>query len=78
MQIPDIFLNISAILLLVEMTCGILGFIFKDWIKAQATSGFQAFIVHYRYSRRSIVHRLLGLFIVLYPVLWIRIRMDLL
>jgi hypothetical protein len=60
------------------MTCGILGFIFKDWIKAQATSGFQAFIVHYRYSRRSIVHRLLGLFIVLYPVLWIRIRMDLL
>ena len=37
-----------AILLLLEMTCGILGFIFKDWIKSQATSGFQAFIVHYR------------------------------
>ena len=30
------------------MTAGILGFIFKDWIKGQATSGFQAFIVHYR------------------------------
>ena len=30
-----------AILLLLEMTCGILGFIFKDWIKAQATEGFQ-------------------------------------
>ena len=37
-----------AILLLLEMTAGILGFIFKDWIKDQATSGFQAFIVHYR------------------------------
>ena len=37
-----------AILLLLEMTCGILGFIFKDWIKSQATSGFKAFIVHYR------------------------------
>ena len=37
-----------AILLLLEMTCGILGFIFKDWIKSQATTGFQAFIVHYR------------------------------
>ncbi|XP_045117480.1 tetraspanin-5-like isoform X2 [Portunus trituberculatus] len=37
-----------AILLLLEMTAGILGFIFKDWIKSQATSGFQAFIVHYR------------------------------
>jgi len=37
-----------AILLLLEMTAGILGFIFKDWIKEQATSGFQAFIVHYR------------------------------
>jgi hypothetical protein len=47
------------------MTCGILGFIFKDWIKAQATSGFQAFIVHYRYSSRSIVLRRPGLFIVL-------------
>lgn len=30
------------------MTAGILGFIFKEWIKDQATSGFQAFIVHYR------------------------------
>eukprot|EP00094_Tigriopus_californicus_P009619 TCALIF_09274-PA protein Name:"Similar to Tspan5 Tetraspanin-5 (Rattus norvegicus)" AED:0.22 eAED:0.22 QI:0/0.71/0.62/0.87/0.57/0.75/8/337/269 len=37
-----------AILLLLEMTAGILGFIFKDWIKDQATNGFQAFIVHYR------------------------------
>jgi len=37
-----------AILLLLELTAGILGFIFKDWIKAQATSGFKAFIVHYR------------------------------
>ncbi|CAB3380206.1 Hypothetical predicted protein [Cloeon dipterum] len=37
-----------AIILLLEMTAGILGFIFKDWIKAQATGGFQAFIVHYR------------------------------
>jgi len=37
-----------AILLLFEMTCGILGFIFKDWIKSQATSGFKAFIIHYR------------------------------
>jgi len=37
-----------AILLLLELTTGILGFIFKDWIKQQATGGFQAFIVHYR------------------------------
>ncbi len=56
-----------AILLLLEMTAGIMGFIFKNWvrmrlrchvqesdrricfqIKDQATSGFQAFIVHYR------------------------------
>ncbi|XP_015916768.1 tetraspanin-5 isoform X2 [Parasteatoda tepidariorum] len=37
-----------AILLLLEMTAGTLGFIFKDWIKNQATNGFQAFIVHYR------------------------------
>jgi tetraspanin-5 len=37
-----------AILLLLEMTAGILGFIFKDWIKDQATNGFQTFIVHYR------------------------------
>ena len=37
-----------AILLLLEMTCGILGFIFKDWIKGQASGGFRAFIVHYR------------------------------
>ncbi|XP_023213225.1 tetraspanin-17-like, partial [Centruroides sculpturatus] len=37
-----------AILLLLEMTAGILGFIFKDWIKSQATGGFQAFIIHYR------------------------------
>ncbi|XP_023715698.1 tetraspanin-5 isoform X3 [Cryptotermes secundus] len=37
-----------AILLLLEMTAGILGFIFKDWIKNQATGGFQAFIIHYR------------------------------
>ncbi|KAJ9586217.1 hypothetical protein L9F63_020126, partial [Diploptera punctata] len=37
-----------AILLLLEMTTGIMGFIFKDWIKNQATEGFQAFIIHYR------------------------------
>ncbi|XP_068081467.1 tetraspanin-5 isoform X1 [Anabrus simplex] len=37
-----------AILLLLEMTAGILGFICKDSIKKQATDGFQAFIVHYR------------------------------
>ena len=37
-----------AILLLLEMFCGILGFIFKDWIKEQASKGFEAFIVHYR------------------------------
>ncbi|XP_048512763.1 tetraspanin-5 isoform X2 [Athalia rosae] len=37
-----------ALLLLSEMTAGILGFIFKDWIKSQATGGFQAFIIHYR------------------------------
>ncbi|CAH0399117.1 unnamed protein product [Chilo suppressalis] len=30
------------------MTTGILFFIFKDWIKQQATSGFQTFITHYR------------------------------
>ncbi|XP_026278310.1 tetraspanin-5 isoform X2 [Frankliniella occidentalis] len=39
---------ILALLLLAEMTVGTLGFVFKDWIKAQATGGFQAFIVHYR------------------------------
>lgn len=37
-----------AILLLLEMTVGVLGFIFKDSIKTQATRGFQAFIIHYR------------------------------
>ncbi|KAJ8965883.1 hypothetical protein NQ314_003863 [Rhamnusium bicolor] len=37
-----------SVLLLFEMTAGILGFIFKDWIKAQATIGFQTFIIHYR------------------------------
>ncbi|XP_021930453.1 tetraspanin-5 isoform X2 [Zootermopsis nevadensis] len=37
-----------GILLLLEMTTTILGFIFKDWIKNQATGGFQAFIIHYR------------------------------
>ncbi|KYQ57933.1 Tetraspanin-5 [Trachymyrmex zeteki] len=37
-----------ALLLLMEMTVGVLGFIFKDWIKSQATGGFQAFIIHYR------------------------------
>ncbi|XP_024944879.1 tetraspanin-5 isoform X6 [Cephus cinctus] len=37
-----------ALLLLFEMTAGVLGFIFKDWIKSQATGGFQAFIIHYR------------------------------
>ncbi|XP_011267364.1 tetraspanin-5 isoform X2 [Camponotus floridanus] len=37
-----------ALLLLMEMGAGVLGFIFKDWIKSQATGGFQAFIIHYR------------------------------
>ncbi|XP_066147328.1 tetraspanin-5 isoform X1 [Euwallacea fornicatus] len=37
-----------SVLLLFEMTAGILGFIFKDWIKSQATIGFQTFIIHYR------------------------------
>ncbi|CAG4982519.1 unnamed protein product [Parnassius apollo] len=37
-----------ALLLLAEMTTGILFFVFKDWIKQQATSGFQSFIAHYR------------------------------
>ncbi|CAH2040383.1 tetraspanin-5 isoform X1 [Papilio machaon] len=37
-----------ALLLLAEMTTGILFFVFKDWIKQQATSGFQSFITHYR------------------------------
>ncbi|XP_060526364.1 tetraspanin-5 isoform X3 [Cylas formicarius] len=37
-----------SVLLLFEMTAGILGFIFKDWLKAQATIGFQTFIIHYR------------------------------
>ncbi|CAG9133506.1 hypothetical protein JYU34_004497 [Plutella xylostella] len=37
-----------ALLLLAEMTVGILGFVFKDWIKTQATTGFQGFITHYR------------------------------
>ncbi|XP_045483275.1 tetraspanin-5 isoform X2 [Harmonia axyridis] len=39
---------ILSILLLFEMSAGILGFIFKDWIKSQASTGFQTFIVHYR------------------------------
>ncbi|XP_076260649.1 tetraspanin 26A isoform X2 [Rhynchophorus ferrugineus] len=37
-----------SVLLLFEMTAGILGFVFKDWIKAQAAIGFQTFIIHYR------------------------------
>ncbi|XP_033324507.1 tetraspanin 26A isoform X5 [Megalopta genalis] len=37
-----------ALLLLMEMAAGVLGFIFKDWIKSQAAGGFQAFIIHYR------------------------------
>ncbi|KAF5306751.1 hypothetical protein FQA39_LY01509 [Lamprigera yunnana] len=37
-----------SILLLLEMTVGILGFVFKDWIKSQATAGLQTFIIHYR------------------------------
>ncbi|XP_073991519.1 tetraspanin 26A isoform X4 [Rhodnius prolixus] len=37
-----------GIILLLELTAGIMGFIFKDWIKMQATGGFQAFIIHYR------------------------------
>ncbi|XP_051171337.1 tetraspanin-5 isoform X1 [Leptopilina boulardi] len=42
------YANFLALLLLLEMTAGFLGFIFKDWIKSQATGGFQAFIIHYR------------------------------
>jgi len=37
-----------TLLLLLEIAVGVLGFVFKDWIKAQATGGFQAFITHYR------------------------------
>ncbi|CAH0723847.1 unnamed protein product, partial [Brenthis ino] len=37
-----------ALLLLAEMTAGILFFVFKDWIKQQATTGFQSFITNYR------------------------------
>ncbi|KAG1656806.1 Tetraspanin-5 [Nymphon striatum] len=37
-----------AIILLLEMTAGILGFIFKDMIKAQAAQLFRTFIVSYR------------------------------
>lgn len=37
-----------GIILALELTAGVLGFIFKDWIKLQATGGFQAFIIHYR------------------------------
>nr|ACO15231.1 Tetraspanin-5 [Caligus clemensi] len=37
-----------ALILLLEMTAGILGFVFKDWIKEQASSGFRTVIVHYR------------------------------
>lgn len=43
------FYSISlALLLLLEMTAGVLCFIFKDWFKQQATNGFRAFIIHYR------------------------------
>ncbi|XP_076288877.1 tetraspanin 26A isoform X2 [Lasioglossum baleicum] len=35
-----------ALLLLMEMAVGVLGFIFKDWL--QAAGGFQGFIIHYR------------------------------
>ncbi|XP_050666981.1 tetraspanin-5 isoform X3 [Leptidea sinapis] len=37
-----------ALLLLAEMTAGVLFFVFKDWIKQQGTTGFQTFITHYR------------------------------
>ncbi|CAG0921837.1 unnamed protein product [Notodromas monacha] len=37
-----------GVLLLVETTVAVLGFMFKSWIKTQATDGLQAFIVHYR------------------------------
>lgn len=43
-----VYALILSILLLFEMSAGILGFIFKDWIKSQASTGFQTFIVHYR------------------------------
>ncbi|XP_054268744.1 tetraspanin-5-like isoform X4 [Macrosteles quadrilineatus] len=37
-----------AVILLLEITAVFMLFIFRDWIKLQATSGFQAFIIHYR------------------------------
>ncbi|KAG6462719.1 hypothetical protein O3G_MSEX013434 [Manduca sexta] len=37
-----------ALLLLAEMTTGILFFVFKDWIKLHVTTGFQTYITHYR------------------------------
>ncbi|XP_065225160.1 tetraspanin-5 isoform X2 [Planococcus citri] len=37
-----------AVLLLFEITCGVLLAVFKDWIKAEAAQGFQTFIIRYR------------------------------
>ncbi|XP_019764774.1 tetraspanin-5-like isoform X1 [Dendroctonus ponderosae] len=37
-----------SVLLLFEVTAATLVFVFKDWIKSQATIGFQTFIIHYR------------------------------
>ncbi|XP_050056793.1 tetraspanin-5 isoform X4 [Aphis gossypii] len=37
-----------AVILILELTAGVLTFVFKDSIKSQATEGLQTFIVHYR------------------------------
>ncbi|XP_025404865.1 tetraspanin-5 isoform X4 [Sipha flava] len=37
-----------AVILVLELTAGVLTFVFKDSIKSQATEGLQTFIVHYR------------------------------
>ncbi|XP_046672077.1 tetraspanin-17-like [Homalodisca vitripennis] len=37
-----------AVILLLQITAVFMIFIFRDWIKLQATTGFQAFIIHYR------------------------------
>uniref|UniRef100_A0A8D8QVF0 Tetraspanin-5 n=1 Tax=Cacopsylla melanoneura TaxID=428564 RepID=A0A8D8QVF0_9HEMI len=42
------YATLLAVILLLEMTVGILAFVFKDWIKLQAAGGFQTFITHYR------------------------------
>ncbi|XP_050437452.1 tetraspanin-5 isoform X3 [Adelges cooleyi] len=37
-----------AVILILELTAGIMTFVLKDTIKSQATEGLQTFIVHYR------------------------------